>query len=530
MKTLPQKNYKNKLTDVLVHQSQNELFYEGKTSEGSMMLTKEVVNALDADRASVWLYSRNRKSIVCEQLYVKDEDKFYQGTELLESDFPSYFNALSQNKTIVADDAETNPATSCFLEAYLKPLQIKSMLDIPIIYQRNNLGVICIESCRLRTWTKEEINFGQLLAPLYSLAYTAKESNEYERKFLDVQKFLDLNMLVDQATLMSKTDEHGIITYVNKRFVETSGWSYDELIGADHKIVNSGVHPSEFWKKMYETTVDNREVWHGIVANKSKNGNLYYVDTYIKAHFNPKDDKLTGYSSVRQEVTQIVETIKELDKKNTYLEHAAKILRHDMHSGINTYIPRGIKSLERRLTPQVIEDLKLAVPLKLLKEGLKHTQKVYKGVKEFTNLVKNQVTLEKENLKLDKIITAFLSTTAYADQVAIDLLPEVEVNEPLFCTAIDNLIRNGIKYNDSEFKMVAIFMGDDQQLVVQDNGRGMSDEEFKRNVQAYVRKTNQKEQGTGLGLNIAVAILQEHGFTVSCKRLEQGTQIWIKIK
>ena len=58
----------------------------------------------------------------------------------------------------------------------------------------------------------------------------------------------------------------------------------------------------------------------------------------------------------------------EISEKNTYLEHAAKIIRHDMHSGINTYIPRGLSSLERRLKPEDIEKLKIEAPMKMIKE------------------------------------------------------------------------------------------------------------------------------------------------------------------
>jgi PAS domain S-box-containing protein len=527
---IPEKSYRNKLLDVLVGQSKNPQFYNGETSEGSKSLTREVVKALEVDRASVWLYSKNKQKIVCEQLYVGSEDTFYSGIELHAQDFPEYFHALEFDPVIIADDAESHPATSCFLRPYLKPLGIKSMLDVPIVHRKNVLGVICIESRAPRTWTKEEINFAQMLSPLYSLAYNAKQSIHLEKELLEIESFIEQNDLVDQATLLSKADAAGRITYANKKFAETSGYSVKELVGKDHEIINSGMHEPEFWRDMYEKTVKLREVWHAVVTNKRKNGDLYYVDTYVKAHFNPVSGKLSGYSSVRQDVTQIVESMKELDKKNTYLEYAAKILRHDMHSGINTYIPRGITSLVRRLTPELIETHKLGPPLRLLREGLTHTQKVYKGVKEFTNLVKNGGKIEKEECDLRQILTDYLSTTAYADQVAIDILPKAKVNEPLFCTAIDNLIRNGIKYNDSDFKMVAIFMVDDDHLAVQDNGRGMSNEEFKINTHAYVRRANQKEKGTGLGLNIAVAILQEHGFEVTCSKQDRGTQIRIKIR
>jgi len=201
-----------------------------------------------------------------------------------------------------------------------------------------------------------------------------------------------------------------------------------------------------------------------------------------------------------------------------------------MHSGINTYIPRGIRSLERRLDPEKIKELNIEAPLRLIKDGLKHSQRVYMGVKEFTNLVKEGAKLEKEETDLAELLKEYLSDTAYSDQVAIDYLPTVEVNQALFWTAIDNMIRNGLKYNDSEFKMVAIKMVDDNHLAIIDNGRGMTQDEFDLLSKPYRRRKGQKEQGSGLGLNITTAILKEHNFPLSVVKQEVGTMIRIKVK
>jgi hypothetical protein len=84
---LPNDSKINKLIDVLIHQSRNPLFYDGNLFEGSKILVKEVVDTINADRTSIWLYSKNNESIVCQQLYIKSEDKFYQGIELFEKDF-----------------------------------------------------------------------------------------------------------------------------------------------------------------------------------------------------------------------------------------------------------------------------------------------------------------------------------------------------------------------------------------------------------------------------------------------------------
>jgi K+-sensing histidine kinase KdpD len=226
---------------------------------------------------------------------------------------------------------------------------------------------------------------------------------------------------------------------------------------------------------------------------------------------------------------------KDLSQKNIYLEHAAKIIRHDMHSGINTYLPRGLKSLKRRLSEEDIKELKINAPIKLITDGLHHAQKVYAGVYEFTNLVKENAELKTELKNIKFILEDYLRLTAYKNQVILDdsLDTSLKINEALFCTALDNFIRNGLKYNDSGTKYIKIYKDIDDELnpfiAIQDNGRGITNEEFILLSKPYARKEGQEEAGTGLGLNISIAILREHKFKVSARKLEQGTEIKIKL-
>jgi K+-sensing histidine kinase KdpD len=225
------------------------------------------------------------------------------------------------------------------------------------------------------------------------------------------------------------------------------------------------------------------------------------------------------------------ETTDSLFQKNIYLEHAAKIIRHDMHSGINTYLPRGISSLLRRLDSDNIDKLKIAAPLRLIQDGLKHAQQVYAGVYEFTNLVKHEATLNISEEDIAKILREYLSLTAYVQQVILDesLPKNLNVNKALFCTAVDNLIRNGLKYNDSATKYVKIY-SDSQYIFIEDNGRGITNEDFLEYSKPYTRKKDQKETGTGLGLNISTEILKEHGFSITAEKIKNGTVLKIKIK
>ena len=142
--------------------------------------------------------------------------------------------------------------------------------------------------------------------------------------------------------------------------------------------------------------------------------------------------------------------------------------------------------------------------------------------------MKESVVLERKMIDLSNELTGYFAGTSYGSQIKVEDLGSLEVNPVLFCSAIDNLARNGIKYNDSGNKEVKIYrMGTD--IYVEDNGRGLSSEMFQQ-VLEHKAETAGDDGGEGLGLNIANAIFEEHGYLLSCEKLTQGTKIKIKIK
>jgi len=254
----------------------------------------------------------------------------------------------------------------------------------------------------------------------------------------------------------------------------------------------------------------------------------YQTGMFMPGDNKTYDDWLKEYFNLRTELTDQIKDKHLLQQKSIYLEHTAKIIRHDMHSGINTYIPRGLKLLLDKLPEEAIKEHRLGLSIKLLKEGLKHTQNVYRGVYEFTNLVKRKPEFKVEKHNLKKILMGFLEGTSYSNKVELSDLVVSEINPTLFCIALDNFIRNGITYNDSKDKKVKIYMRYNNELVIEDNGVGMTQYEYDLYCMPYMREVK-NDDISGLGLNIANAILKEHGFTVNVEKVDTGTVIGVKL-
>jgi diguanylate cyclase (GGDEF)-like protein/PAS domain S-box-containing protein len=108
---------------------------------------------------------------------------------------------------------------------------------------------------------------------------------------------------VNAAAIFSETDTAGIITYVNDRFCTISGYSAQELLGASHRILNSGEHPAGFFIEMWKTLA-NGQVWRGEICNRAKDGSLYWVDSTMVPLIDQDTQQVLKYISIRFDVTE----------------------------------------------------------------------------------------------------------------------------------------------------------------------------------------------------------------------------------
>lgn len=108
---------------------------------------------------------------------------------------------------------------------------------------------------------------------------------------------------VDAAAIFSETDLAGDITYVNEQFCTISGYSAQELLGQNHRILNSEQHPAEFFIDMWQS-ISRGQVWRGEICNRSKDGRLYWVESTIVPMFDAANQRVEKYVSIRFDVSE----------------------------------------------------------------------------------------------------------------------------------------------------------------------------------------------------------------------------------
>lgn len=198
---------------------------------------------------------------------------------------------------------------------------------------------------------------------------------------------------LDEHAIVSITDSNGVITYVNDKFTDISGYSRDEAIGSNHSLVNSGYHSEQFWKDLWET-ISHGEVWHDEIRNLGKNGNGYWVETTIVPFLNESGIPYQ-YVAIRNNITRLKEqeAQQELRQKRMSMQQCSLLEAAEFATLNNVDFSGAIREI-LRISAQTLGAVRSSLWLFESQIVLEHTSILYDNESES---IFNTFDLEKEN-------------------------------------------------------------------------------------------------------------------------------------
>ncbi len=358
----------------------------------------------------------------------------------------------------------------------------------------------------------------------------------------------NLKAALDEHAIVAITDPAGRIIYVNDKFCAISKYSREELLGQDHRIINSGYHPRELIKDLW-TTIARGKVWKGELKNRARDGSYYWVDTTIVPFLN-ESGKPYQYVAIRAEITERKRAEEEIKQLNEDLEQRVSLrtgeleaanqelaafsysISHDLRAPLRA-MGGFARILEKELASQTSDDARHA--MERIRANAAKMGDLVDGLLDFASLGRRPLAKRKVSpTVIARGVFEELRSETEGRNVEIEIteLPQCEADPTLLKQVFANLLSNAVKYtrgrDPAVIKVGSSPPGAGTVYFVRDNGAGFDMQYAGKLFQVFQRLHRADQfEGTGVGLAIVHRIIQRHGGRIWTEsKLDQGTTFY----
>jgi PAS domain S-box-containing protein len=334
----------------------------------------------------------------------------------------------------------------------------------------------------------------------------ARDVSEARKKDLDLLRFSQVvHYTINPIQI---TDARNRMVYVNPAFERTSGFSRDELIGRDPKLMSSGKHSKEFWKRVWEH-ISEGQVWTGEIENKRKDGERLFTQLLISPIVNA-DGKVVGYLGSHRDITEQKQLEQQLvhTQKMESMGTLAAGIAHEVGNPLAS-ISSVVQVLLRSTSEEFVRE-----KLNLVQGQVQRINKIIRDLVDFSRPSNYQLQpTDIVRLVFDAIEIVKLGRKAKD----VTFITDVQMQIPMLYLVPDqlsqvfiNMFLNGVDAMDGKAGRIETIVtqdGESVRIVISDNGSGIQPEHLPKIFEPFFT-TKKVGEGTGLGLWVSYGIVK----------------------
>jgi len=348
---------------------------------------------------------------------------------------------------------------------------------------------------------------------------------------------------LNQAAIVAATDQHGKITYVNDKFCEISGYSRDELLGQDHRLLNSREQSKHFFRQLWGVIQSGR-TWRGEICNRRKDGSLYWVNTTI-VPFLSDDGLPIQYLAIRQDITELKLAQRRIMEQQEALISASKLsatgemaaaITHEINNPLGVILGR-CEMLKSMVEQGITDPQQLMKVVEHIEVTGKRIEKIVKSMKSLSHGGDDEPMFPTSiyDILSDSLELCFQRFRNHGINLKVSKPQEdfsVECRSHQLAQVIVNLLNNSFdaiqELPEKWVELVVSRENENLKISVTDSGPGITLENQRKLFEPFF-STKRVQYGTGLGLSISKNICRKHQGDLTYNSSAKNTQFIVKI-